>query len=154
MLYTSENTTPPRVPVHTHTTCCPATPAKLLRSRPLEPPLVACLQLVARSAYPHFRQTLLLPSQYQMLGGSFPRAAPDGATPMPKTQLLMEEQGGMVRYSIISVENPAFQYTIHHSFAVVHSFPAVLPLIWVYFPAVLPLIWVYFYAQALNFHIQ
>ena len=37
----------------------------------------------------------LTDDQDQMLGGSFPRAAPNGATPMPKTQALMEEQGGM-----------------------------------------------------------
>lgn len=37
----------------------------------------------------------LTDDQDQILGGSFPRAAADGATPMPKTKLLMEDGGAM-----------------------------------------------------------
>ena len=37
----------------------------------------------------------LTDDQDQMLGASFPRAAPGGATPMPRTKKLMEEGGGM-----------------------------------------------------------
>ena len=37
----------------------------------------------------------LTDDQDQLLGASFPRAAPGGATPMPKTKKLMEDQGAM-----------------------------------------------------------
>ena len=37
----------------------------------------------------------LTDDQDQMLGSSFPRAAPGGATPMPRTKAEMEEKGAM-----------------------------------------------------------
>jgi N-acetylglucosamine-6-sulfatase len=39
--------------------------------------------------------------QDQMLGSSFPRAAPNGATPMPRTRALMEDMGAMANNMFI-----------------------------------------------------